>query len=213
MVGRWFGSEGTVITYLNKIGSILLLNLLFIVCSIPIITIGSSLTSFYYAMVKTVRRERSYPAREFFHSMKRTFISGSIVTLLLCFWGYILYINREYSGGMGKGISITMVLAYDLIAIITLGIILYLFPVISRFQMKLLDLLKLSFVMAIRHLPYTILLAAGAAICGLLLWYLPVPFILVIPGFYCYASTFVYERILKKYMPKPKEGEDAWYYE
>lgn len=210
---HWFGSEGTIITFLNKVGAILLLNLLFLLCCIPVVTIGSSVTSLYYAMVKSVRRERGYPSREFFRSMKRTLLPGSIVTVALLLWCYVLYINREYIGGLGEGKSITLMIAYNVFAVLTLGVSLYLFPVLSRFQLRLPELLKLTAVMTIRHLPVTIVLIAGFLLCGMLVWNLPMPFTLVLPGAWCYTSTFLIERILKKYMPKPNDGEDAWYYE
>ena len=40
-----------------------------------------------------------------------------------------------------------------------------------------------------------------------------VALLLLLPGGWCYVSTFLVEPILKKYMPPKQEGDDSWYYE
>lgn len=212
-MAEWLSSDGKIITTMTKIGHIVLLNILCIVCCLPIITIGSSITSFYYAMVKSVRKERSYPTKEFFRSFKRTLLSGGVITISLILIGALFYINREYVAKGENTNSLTIVIIYDSLILLLLGFLTYIFPVLSRFQLKLSSLLKMALLMEFRHLPYTILLIIGTVICGYLLWVLPLPFWLILPGGWCYFSSFLLERILKVYMPKPQEGEDAWYYE
>lgn len=209
-----FNSDGKLVNCLNKIGQVIMLNVLFLICCIPIVTIGSSITAFYYAMIKAVRRERSYPAKEFFQSFKRTFVNGIIFTIGTIGIGAIIYFNREYVAKQATASSPTMVIIYDILFILLILLLTFLFPVMSRFSLKATSLLRLAFIMALRHLPFSIALTAGTILCGmLLLWVLPIPFILILPGAWCYVSTFLVEPVLKKYMPKPQEGEDAWYYE
>ena len=209
-----FGSDGKFFYYLNKIGQILILTTLFLVSCIPIITIGSSITSFYYAMIKSIRRERGYPTTEFLSCFRRNLIKGSIVTLGLGIAFGLLYVNREYVAKQGDVTSPGMVIVYDFLFIVLLLLVMFIFPVMSRFHLKLLALLRLSLLMALRHLPITICLTAGVLLSGILLYYVvPIPFIVVLPGVWCYASTYLVEPVLRKYMPKPKEDEEAWYYE
>lgn len=209
-----FGSDGKLFYYLNKIGQILILTTLFLVSCIPIITIGSSITSFYYAMIKSIRRERGYPTTEFLSCFRRNLLKGSIVTLGLGSAFGLLYVNREYVAKQGDVTSPGMVIVYDFLFIVLLLLVMFIFPVMSRFHLKLSALLRLSLVMALRHLPITICLTAGVLLSGILLYYVvPIPFIVVLPGAWCYASTYLVEPVLRKYMPKPKEDEEAWYYE
>ena len=206
--------DGALIRILTKLGNLILLNVLWIIGCIPLITIGTSTTAFYYAVVKTVRRERSYPAKEFWQSYKKNLLRGSLVTLIFLAGTLLFYFNREYVAAINHGTAITKVIVYDGLFIIAIALLVCIFPVLSRFSLGLLRIWKLTFVMVIRFAPYTILLVAGTLTIGYLQFrYLPIPLIFMIPALWCYAASFLIERMLKKYTPKPLEGEDAWYYE
>ncbi len=209
-----FGSDSKTIYYLNKIGQTIALTALFLLCCFPIITIGTSITSYYYTMIKSIRRERGYPTTEFLQAFRRNFLKGSVVTIGIAAIGSLLYVNREYVASSGSVTSPAMIITYDILFILLLLLIIFIFPAMSRFNLKLLSLLRLSLIMALRHLPTTIVLTAGVLICGILLLYVvPIPFIVILPGVWCYLSTYLVEPVLKKYMPKPEKDEDAWYYE
>ena len=47
--------DNVVHVFLNKLGDIVIANLLFILCSIPVITIGPALTALYHCMMRTVK--------------------------------------------------------------------------------------------------------------------------------------------------------------
>ncbi len=210
-----FAYDGKVIEVLNKLGELILVNIVFVVCCLPIITIGSSLTSFYYAVIKSIRRERGNPLGEFFSSMKRTLRKGCIVTLEALLWIALLYLGREYARAVG---STRMELLYLALMVISAGVLMYIFPVLSRFKMKLSAMWKLAFVMCIRFLPVTaVLLIGSAAVAWLVIFHLPMACVFIVPGCWCYIVTFLMERVLLAYMPKPEEGdesdENAWYFE
>ena len=184
MIRKFFFYDGKFFGALTKVGEIIIANILFLVCCLPVVTAASSLTSFYYVTVKCVRKDRGTLIPEFFGSMKRT---------------------------LGKGAALT-VLLYDVLLGVTAATAIYLFPVLSRFEMRLPQMVKLSFVMCLRYLPYTLLIAAGTALVGWLLFYkLPMACTLVLPGAWCLAITFLMEKALHHYMPKPEEGEEQWY--
>ena len=78
--------------------------------------------------------------------------------------------------------------------------------------MKVTDVWKLSFVMAIRFLPLTALILLGAALGALAQFFLlPIPTLAILPGGMCLAATWPVEKALRHYMP-PKEDDNAWYY-
>ena len=60
-------------------------------------------------------------------------------------------------------------------------------------------------------------LAAGlAATVAAQLFLLPMPLVLLTPGLWCYASSYLVERAMKAYMPEPRTQEDQeqppnWY--
>lgn len=209
------GVEGDLIYFMTKTGQVIILNILWLVSCIPIFTIGTATTSLYYAMMKNIRRNRSYPTTEYFASFKRTFFSGSVLTLALGVWLFTLYHLLVIAADQGTETGYFLSRIYIGVMVVTAGIAIYLFPVLSRFTMKLSAMVKLSFVMAVRYFYFTVLILAGTALLAWLMFYhLSYMTILVIPGVWCYLCTFMIERALRRYMPKPDEdNQDAWYYE
>lgn len=207
--------EGPVMQFFHKTGEVIIATMLFLLFCIPVITAGSSVTSLYYAVIKSVRRERGYVTSEFMRSLKRTLGKGIILTVGMLVWFGLLIFGRMHAGAH-------MVLAYNALIVISIFVSVYIFPVLSRFEMRLDGIIKLSFVMSIRYIYYTIPIIAGtAALLWLQFYYLPMPCIFVLPGAWCYAVTFMMERALLGYMPAKEEAEknsqgvetDTWYYE
>lgn len=211
---KLLGPEGSITYFMTKAGQVIILNIIWLISCIPIFTIGTATTSFYYAMMKNIRRDRSYPVVEYLASFKRTLVSGSILTICIGVWLFLLYHLYGLAMLQPTETGIFLGRMYIALAVLTLAVVLYLFPVLSRFTMKLTSMVKLSFVMAIRYIGFTLLMLAGT---GVLVWawmfYLPMPTIFILPGAWCFVCTFMIEKALRKYMPAPKEDEDAWYYE
>ncbi|MCD7832927.1 MAG: hypothetical protein LUH00_02900, partial [Lachnospiraceae bacterium] len=173
----------------------------------------SAVTSFYYATIKSIRRQRGTPVGEYFGSMRRTIKKGILLTLEVVIWFGLLYVGRRYSQVNERT---RMVTVYTVLMLVSAGVAVYVFPVFSRFEMKLTGCWKLAFLMCIRFLPYTVVILAGTAgIAWLQFYVLPMPCILFVPGLWCLVITFMVEPALLAYMPKPEEGlaKDAWYYE
>lgn len=95
------------------------------------------------------------------------------------------------------------------------GLALYIYPLLSRFDKKSLELIKIASVVLFKYLPVTIagILLFAIACVGV---YLMPWAILVIPGVYLYLLSYPMERILRKLMPPVEEdSEEAqkWYYQ
>ena len=89
----------------------------------------------------------------------------------------------------------------------------YICPILSRFTMKVRDIWKLAFVMAVRFLPLTILILAGAALGAAVQFYLlPIPALAIVPGAMTLAATWPVEKALRHYMPPKEENDTSWYY-
>jgi len=219
-MSNFLSLDSPIIQFLNKVCDLLFLSVVYTICCIPIITIGPATTALYYATVKVIRRERGYLMREFFHSFKTNFKSGSFVTIILLLAYGILYVDREYaqalsetSGKMGFAMSCIFNAMFLIVVLVTL----YVFPVLSRFTVKGLQLLKTSFFMSIRHLPSTILVAVVVGGTLFILRVIPMLFF-ILPGVAALLSSFMIERVFRKYMPAPnenaeEEGTDEWYWE
>lgn len=218
-MNQLFSTEGILYRFLNKTGNIILATILWIIGCLPIVTIGTSTAALYYTMVKSVRKEVGYVHAEFWRAYKLNFKKGVAATLILLVLGGLL--GMEMYLVLENGVEVNRIWypLSGLLILLMILITLYLFPVMSRFEMKLSNLCKLAFVMSIRFWYITLALAAGLVLMVLAqIYLLPIPMILLTPGLWCYGSSFLIEKAMKAYMPKPEqtEGEDEeqiknWY--
>ncbi|MDE5892778.1 MAG: YesL family protein [Acetatifactor sp.] len=212
-----FSTDGMIYRFLNKTGNIILATVLWLVGCIPVVTIGTSTAALYYTMVKSVRKDVGYVHSEFWRGYKLNFKKGVAATVLLLVLGSVLGVEMWLVLENGVEVSRIWYTLSGLLILLLILIVLYLFPVMSRFDMKLGKLCMLSFVMSIRFWYITLALLAGLAVVVFAQFYLlPIPMILLTPGLWCFASSFMVEKAMKAYMPKPEESGDGeeiknWY--
>ena len=204
-------------TLINIVGNSLLLGILFLLCSIPVVTFGTSLSAFYYAMIKSVRKERGYPVREFFSAFKRNALKGIVYTVILAAIGYLLLLNRTIfitkDDPDGTAHAALWVTVYDILLVVWAAFTVWIFPVISRFKLEVKRTVSLTFTVAGRCFYFTVLLIAGWVLTVYLCLKLSVGFTLIVPPLACYGSTYIIERAFKRFIPKPSGKEDGWYYD
>ncbi len=217
-----FNMDNPFFTTLGKICDMLFLSVVWALICIPVITIGPANTALYYATVKVIRRERGYLFREFFKSFKMNFkraaIIGVILTLIFVVMGFDLmwsYANMNGSGSTGSILfGIFIAITFVLVCFST-----YAFPVLSRFDMTVKQLVKAAAFMSMRHLPFTLamVVVTAAGVVGVL--FIPL-LIFIVPALVTLINSLLMERILKKYIPKAEESseeehssKDEWYLE
>jgi uncharacterized membrane protein YesL len=209
-------------TTLGKLCDMLFISVVWVLLCIPVVTIGPANTALYYATVKVIRRERGYLFREFFKSFKLNFkraaVLGVVLTIMFVVLGFDLvwaYANLNGSGSTGSILfGVFIAITFLLVCFST-----YVFPILSRFDMTVKQLVKAGAFMSIRHLPSTLamVIVTAAGIVGTL--FIPL-LIFIAPAVVVLINSFLMERILKKYMPKSEEtteeehsGKDEWYLE
>lgn len=207
--------DGSVITFLTKMGELILLSLVWVICSLPIITIGASATALYYSVVKNIRRNRGYPVKEFFRAFKRSFKNATFITIIGILWGTALYRLIKIAISLESTQGSFLIRVYTVAVVVTLAVLMYVFPVISRFSISAVESMGLAFVMAGRCIGYTLLLLAGAGVMVYLcIFYIPLLAILILPSFWTLLASFPIERALRKYMPEPELNDgEKWFYE
>ncbi len=214
MIDHLLDHEGPIFTFLDKVGRMILLSVLWFVGCLPIVTIGTSTTALYYAVIKNIRRDHGTAFQEFWRSYRSNLKRGVPATVILLLIGYLLAVNFAYLTADGMDGSNFLLWGSVIIAFLCIGIFVYLWPVLSRFSMGLMNAVKLSFVMAIRFIPITIALAAGTVlICYLQMFVLPIPFILILPALWIWIVTYPMEHVLRKFMPPKQDEDEAWYYQ
>lgn len=210
-----FDSDSGFSRFMNLFFDILYVGVLWLVCSLPLITAGASATAAYYAMSKCVRHKTGYIGREFFHSFKANFRQITPLTLLFWLVEWILVIDLYYVWTNENQVNSALFIVLLLILFVVAGLAIYICPILSRFDKKNMELIRTALYVLFRYLPITIAIQVVFIIACLGLFLIPWA-VLFIPGGYLYALSFPMEWILGKMMPPVEEdSEEAqkWYYQ
>lgn len=205
MFNNLFSMDGPLYKFGNLVFDLFVLNLLWVIFSLPFFTIGASTTALFYAVGKRIRGDEGYLFRDFWTSFKMNFKQGTIVWLIVVAIYWVLFTNIRNIHLLGK--MATIMYPLQLVMLIELSIItVYIFPLLSRFHIKVKDLFKTAFFMANRHFITTILcFAAFAGMIFLTVKVHPI-FILFFVSGYAWWVSYMLERVFKKYIPESAGG-------
>ena len=207
--------DGPVVTFLTKCGELILLGIMWILTSLPILTIGTSTTALYHAVVKSVRHERGYPLREYWKAFRQHLKKGCIATFILLVWtAGLVFINWKWVH-IEQSLKPLSAKLLVILVILTLSLTTYLFPIISRFRVSVGQAFTMAFIISGEHFIVTLLhLAAIGGLVYLVIFILPILTLLFLPAFWMLLSSLLMERVLRQYMPEPtEEQEEMWMYE
>lgn len=215
-MGGLFNINSPFFRFMTKVFDIIMLSLLWTLCCIPIITIGPATSALYYAVVKSVRKDRGYPTKEFFKAFKMNFKMGTLVGIVLIVLSLLLSLNLSYAKSLSNTMGAMLWYIYLVLCVVVLMVSMYVYPVLSRFSLKFFDLLKMCFFFSIRHFLTTIVTLVIVA-AGVLVIYISMFMgLFFVPGLCVYLISFLMERVLKRYTPEATEEDgpvDAWYLE
>ena len=164
---KFFSYESKFTQLLLKLCWSCYLNLLWFLCSLPIVTVGASTTALYYASLKLVREEDSSLTRQFFRSFRENFRQATVLWLILLGVGlflgadgYILYHLRLSAAGP-LAVMWTLILAVVIAAsVVYVIVLLYVFPLLASVSNTNRAMLKNAFLIGTHYLFATILVFA-----------------------------------------------------
>ena len=98
-MSRIFDADNAFFRFMSRVADALILNLFFLITSIPIVTIGASYTAMYYYCTKAVGNEEGYLWKSYWKSFKTNFVQGFLMELFFVVVGVILYVDLKYLYG------------------------------------------------------------------------------------------------------------------
>lgn len=211
MKNNIFRPDNSFWSLLGKLSDILGLSLLFLLCSLPLITLGPSAAALYDCTVHNLRRGESGVYARFFRTLKNEWKTGALSTLLWGAAGFALY---WYYGvivtGANAGVSYMLALKYavPLLLLVPAGAFCWLFPLLSRFTQSFGQLNKNAFKVAVAFLPRTLLcvLIAIALVTASVLWLAPLCFT---PVLLMFLFSLLMEPVMKKLQENGDQASDA----
>lgn len=190
--------ENPVMRTLSVVADLILLNLLTLLCSLPLITIGAALTALNVTTIKIVRGEESALVKDYFRAFRENFKKGTGMGLLFLLIFAVL-IADYLAAGSYIPILRPVILA---IALLILMLGQYAFALLARYENTVRGTLKNAFLLAVGYFPRTV----GMAVFAVALWLLAIQFlrygapILFLFGFSlpCYVTILLMQGIFAK---------------
>ena len=211
---KFLSIDSPLMQALSKLADLMLLNLLFLVFSLPIITIGSSMTAMYRVLISRTVGNDTPIIREFWNAFRCNFKQATIIELIL-FVPISLALLDMYlfnSGVLERSAVTTWVCVLTIVLFLILSS--YLFPMIAQFENTIGRTIKNAVLLAIGNLPTTILVSVLNALPILLVLFanarifLKISIVWFLIGFAAVAwvNEKLLHRIFKRFYPQTIEN-------
>ncbi|MDO5799248.1 MAG: DUF624 domain-containing protein [Eubacteriales bacterium] len=215
---RFFSMDNKFFTFMGKVADLCILNIICLICCIPIITAGASITAMFYVTMKMVKNEEAYIIRSFFKSFRQNFKQATVINLIMIAAAAILYADLRIVKLMGQPVSQIMHIIFLAFTVLYIMIFIYVYPILAKFYNSVRNTFRNAVLMSVRHLPYTVLMALICACPVLLISFAPtfrvqstfLVLCLVIGGaVVAYCNSFFLVKIFENYIPGSEEDSDG----
>ena len=192
-----FSFDGPLYKFCVLVYETFMLNLLWVIGSLPVVTIGVSTSALYYVYGKKISGNSYNIYSDFIKGYKENFKQalpiGSVITIILSLSIYNIFkLNKMGSAYLGlEGFQILIIFQILLISV-------FVFPLIVRFNMKFTDILKNSILLAYKHIIRSTISVAILIVLILFTIYKP-SFGVFLASSYVLVSTYLMEKALKRY--------------
>lgn len=152
----FFDYDGKVNEFLKKVMYVVSANLLFILCSIPIVTIGAANSAMHTVLFRFQQGDEPDILKTYFRSFKENFKDATISWMLMLATAGTLIVNYRFIRELHAAGTGIFQVAFNLVLFLWLVFWVYLFPAICYYKNTLSGYARFVVKLAIARLPYTI---------------------------------------------------------
>lgn len=201
MFRNLFNPDSHLMVTMTQITDCIFLSLFWLLCSMPVVTLGASTAALYDAVYHGYRKGDKHPWTRFFRTLKQNLMASILPCLvyLAAFvatgWVLIQLWNAMAVGNLSAGVFAGLAL----VGMLVLGVISVIFPTMSRFENGPAQLLKNAVFLAMANLPRTLALGILNGVSIFLCARFVVP-LFFLPALAALISTLFLEPMFKPYM-------------
>lgn len=196
-----FNLDSPLMEGLGKMADLMWLNVLTIICSLPIVTMGASLTALNYMTLKIVRNEECYVTKGFFKSFKQNFKQATIIWMILLTAGILIAIDFLIMKDSQFQYNSIVQMLIMVCAFLLLMVLVFIFPVLAKFDNTVKNTIKNAFMISIMQFPKTVIMIILYAIPIIIFFFIvswmPVTFLFGLSG-PAFLGALMYNKFFKK---------------
>lgn len=204
-----FRFDGPLMRFFDRLGCLLFINIAFLVFSLPIVTVGVSLTAMYRCMLAMAFGDSTNMLKLFFSAFTSNFKKSLLLSMcVLPFLALGIYDALIFfSGNISMHWSNAIMSFFPLVLVYSIAS--YIFPLQAQYENSVLRTLKNALYLALSNIPATILMVIINLVFPLLVLSTPKLLLHAIPywalfgfSFPVYLSSLLLKKIFKHYTPE-----------
>ena len=138
--------------WLSRLADLMLLNLLFAVCCIPVFTVGAALSALYSVCLKMAVNKEGCVTMDFFQAFKRNFKQATLLWLIMTGIALVFTVNYLCLPLLPNAPEEIMKVLLNIVAGVYIAVWSFLFPIQCKFENSVKNTLKNALALALRHL-------------------------------------------------------------
>ncbi len=202
---NFFQMDGPVMRAMSDLSTLVILNLVTMLCCLPVVTAGASLSAMHYILMQMPDEQVGHVIPAFFRQFRGNLRCSTLPWLILLAAGALFYMDYRVfgSGDMNRALVIP---AYAGMGVVLL-LYVWMFPLLARFDNTTAATLRNTMILAAGNLPRTLAMAAISAVVPFVLTQslrlLPLAFLVgfTLPGYFC---MLIYRSVIEGLVEKAK---------
>lgn len=196
-----FNPENRFWMFMDKVMDAMIISILWLVCSLPVVTMGAATTAVFQFTLYQVRDEEGYVWKSFFKAFRQNFRQATILWLGGLAVGTFLLADVYLCMHLRIPGTLRMALLVGLgcIGLIYLLTMLYVLPLMACFQVSVKTAVRDSFVMAVGNLPVSLLILVIYGIFTVLACYRPGAAVFCV-GLAIFVSSYLFHFVFRRYV-------------
>ena len=154
---KFFGVDSPLYKFLSKLLDVIQLNFLWIIFSIPIITMGASTVAAMSVALKMADDEEGYIGRSFLKAFRENWKQGTLLWLITAAAVYAIYLDFQFFEALEGNPMIFLIVGIASM-ILAVSALLYAYPLSARYENTLFRTLNNSIEISRRYFGRTLML-------------------------------------------------------
>ena len=180
-MGKFFGLDSPLTAFLSKMVDLVILNVVAILCCIPVVIIGAAMTALY-DVVARLQEDEGRLISAYFRAFKSNFKQATVLWLLFFVVGVLLLFGIYFYSVVAVSARQVLMILTMMLFFLWAAALAWVFPLQSRFENTVSGTLRNAFGFAVAYLP--------RSICMTLLNLLPWILLVFMTGVFLMTSIF-----------------------
>ena len=186
---KFFSVDSPLYKFMNRLMDVFKLNCMWLLCSLPIVTMGAATTAAYTITLKMVKDEEGYIAGPFWKEFKANLKKGSILGVIGMVASYAVSLDFQLYHAAKHHNIMFLIIGVVGVYLIFMHMV-YAFPLMARYENSIINTMRNSYSIAAKFLGRTAFLAVLLVIeMAIIMWNLTTMFAGVLIGPACIICT------------------------